>query len=454
MAGLLLAPTVFAAAPTAAAARPASRPSGNRSAQATSSPAPRSSHVRSAHAAPSGAATTSPAAAPPAAAASPSEAVPPSESVPPSDAVPTSTPAACPQGRASIDRSPLQSTWPQRRLRFQRVWPITMGRHVVVAVIDSGLDAGNPQLRDAHIRRGINVTVDPPSHEVSDCVGHGSEVAAIIAAQQTPGSAFLGIAPQATLLPIKQSRDAHDELGAVFLARALRAAADAGAQVANVSVTAPTATQGLVAAVRYARRKGMVIVASVGNDQGTGNQPLYPAALSTRFDNVIAVSASDAHDGVPPFPESGPYVDIAAPGLDFQVPAPGSGFVDVNGTSFAAPYVTGTVALMLSADPQLTPAQVRDRLEATADPPPVSVPSPLYGYGVVDPLLAVTAVRAGTGRPPSPSAGAPLPAPAAAPPVDHSTRHVALAVGAGLLGLAVVVLIGAAVLRGSTATRR
>lgn len=329
-----------------------------------------------------------------------------------------------------------------------------MGEHVLVAVIDSGLDPGNPQLRGADIRRGINVTVDPPSHDVTDCVGHGSEVAAIIVAQQRSGSAFLGVAPRASLLPIKQSRDTHDARGAVFLARALRAAVDAGARVANVSVTVPTRTAQLVSAVRYAQRKGMVIVASVGNDQGGGNQPLYPAALSTRFDNVIAVSACDARDAVPAFPESGPYVDIAAPGLDFQVPAPGSGFADVTGTSFAAPYVTGTVALMLSAHPHLTPAQVRDRLEATADPPPVSVPSPRYGYGIVDPLLAVTAVRAGTGPLPVASAGAPLPARVAAPPPDRSTAHVALAVGGGLLGLATLVLIGAAVWRGSLAGRR
>ena len=329
-----------------------------------------------------------------------------------------------------------------------------MGQHVLVAVIDSGLQAGDPQFRGADIRPGLNVTVDPPSHDVTDCVGHGSEVAAIIAAQQVQGSAFLGVAPQATLLPIKQSREAHEPRGAVFLARALRAAADAGARVANVSVTAPSRTADLVDAVRYARRKGMVIVASVGNDQGGGNQPLYPAALSTSFDNVIAVSASDVHDGVPPFPESGPYVDLAAPGIGFQVPAPGSGFDDVTGTSFAAPYVTGTVALMLSAHPQLTPRQVRDRLEATADPPPVSVPNRLYGYGIVDPLLAVTAVHAGSGPLPSRSAAAPLPAPAAAPPIDRSAQHVALAVGFVLLGLTVLVLIGAAVLRGSAAVRR
>lgn len=428
---LLAAATLAAAPPGSGAAAPAK--AADPQAAATRPSAVRTPHARTSNAPPAGAAATPQA---PAARSS------------------TEPAPACPHGRTTIDRGPLQSTWPQRRLGFQRVWPITMGEHVLVAVIDSGMQAGNPQFRGADIRPGLDVTVDPPAHDVPDCVGHGSEVAAIIAGQQMAGSAFLGVAPQATLLPIKQSREAQDPHGAVFLARALRAAADAGAQVANVSVTAPTRTAGLVAAVRYARRKGMVIVASVGNAQGSGNQPLYPAALSTRFENVIAVSASDVHDAVPAFPESGPYVDIAAPGIGFQVPAPGSGFDDVTGTSFAAPYVTGTVALMLSAHPQLTPRQVRDRLEATADPPPVPVPDPRYGYGIVDPLLAVTALHVSAGSLPSRSAGPPLPAPAAAPPIDRSTQHLALAVAFGLLGLTVLVLIGAAVLRGSAAARR
>ena len=350
-------------------------------------------------------------------------------------------------------RVPLTHLWPQQQLEFQRAWPVSTGRHVLVAVIDSGLNPHHPQLRGADIRAGINVTVDPPDRDVTDCVNHGTEVASVIAAQQTRDSAFLGVAPDAQILPIKQSRTRNDKLGAVFLARAIRAAVAAGAQVANVSVTVNTPTPALVAAVRAADRAGMVIVAAVGNDQQTGNRPLYPAALSPDFSNVIAVSASDETDAVPPFPESGPYVDVAAPGIGYEVPAPGKGYAQVTGTSFAAPYVTGTVALMLGAQPVLTPAQVKRRLETTADPPPVAVPDPRYGYGVIDPFLAVTSVHADNRPPASATPGPPLPARAAPPPPDRHLQHLALGVGLGLLGLAALVVAGAAVVRGSRPAR-
>lgn len=345
--------------------------------------------------------------------------------------------------------------WPQQQLGFENVWPITRGAGVVVAVIDSGLDTSNPQLRHLHLLPGVNTA---NGDNARDCVGHGTEVTAIIAARPRANSPFAGVAPDATILPIKQTYDTvgGDAKGTpASLARGIDAAVDGGARVANVSVVTKVDDPQLRAAVRRANNAGMIIVAAVGNDGQTTNHPMYPAAYSPRYPNVIAVSASVANDTVPGFPEHGRYVDVAAPGAGYTMPAPGGGFTEASGTSFAAPYVTGTVALMLAAHPHLTPAQVRDRLEQTADSPPVATPSPLYGYGVVNTALAVTAVLDDAATSSVTPRPAPLAAPAAPTPPDRHLQHLATAVALILLALAALVAVATAVVRGSaTAGRR
>jgi type VII secretion-associated serine protease mycosin len=360
-----------------------------------------------------------------------------------------------PRGSCHIDtpHAHLATTWPQTRLGFQSAWPITEGAGVRVAVVDSGLTADNPQLNGIKLGRGRNVI---GRSGTTDCVKHGTEVTAIIAAQQIRSSAFVGVAPKATIIVIKQTDKTNDGSGTpLSLARGIDAAVAARAQVANVSVTISRDDPTLRRAVRRAHRAGMIIVAAVGNEGQHGNAPTWPAAYSTAFDNVIAVSASNRADMVPPFPERGSYVDVAAPGIGYQVPAPGGGFDDVSGTSFAAPYVTGTVALMLAAKRDLTPAAVRRRLELTADSPPtVTVPDRRFGYGIVNSYLAVTAVLGPRRTASSPPPASPIPAPAAPVPPDRHVQHVALATAAVLLVLAALIVVGAAVLRRGGEGRR
>lgn len=343
--------------------------------------------------------------------------------------------------------------WAQRRLNFQRLWDITEGQNVTVAVIDTGLDTRHPQLAGMTVRPGNDVVDN--LHTTRDCDGHGTAVTSIIAAQPSSSSAFVGVAPQATIVAIKQTNTQDDKSGnAETLARGIDAAVNAGAQVANVSVSVTNPTPQLRAAVQRAASVGLIIVAAAGNAAQNGNPTTYPAAYSTQFPNVIAVGATDSKDVAAPFSETGGYVDIAAPGAGVVAAAPVRGYVKLDGTSFAAPFVTGTVALLLAAHPDLTAAQVRDRLEATADAPPASVPNNRYGYGIVNPYLAVTAVRSGAGAPATRHAAAPLPPPVVPHPPSHHLEHVALAVAAILLALVVLVLVAAAVLRGARIGRR
>jgi membrane-anchored mycosin MYCP len=355
---------------------------------------------------------------------------------------------------------PLAGTpWAQNRLDFQHAWSITTGQGVVVAVIDTGLDRRHPQLRSVHVAQGVDVISGAPrQHNVRDCDGHGTGVTSIIAAQRVQGVSFAGVAPGATIVPIKQTNTRSDRSGtAAGIARGIEAAIAAHARVANISVTVTTPTAALRAAVTRAARANLVIVAAAGNDGQSDNFAAYPAAYSTRFPNVIAVSASDAQDAIGKFADTGDYVTVAAPGVGVETPAPIQGYLSQDGTSFAAPYVTGAVALVLAAHPELTAAEVRNRIEATADRPPATVPDAHYGYGIVNPYLAVTAIRDDAIAVPNASSAPPLPARAAAPPADQHLAHVALASAVLLLVLAVLAVLaatGAAVLRGARSSTR
>ncbi len=347
--------------------------------------------------------------------------------------------------------------WAQTRLGFQRVWPITTGAGVTVAVIDTGVDAGppprgatyHPQLRGVHVRAGTNVVSSTPSGSTVDCDGHGTMVTSIIAAQPVAGEPFAGVAPGATILPIKQTESSHDNNGdADGIGRGIEAAIAAHARVANLSVFVLTPSPLLERAVADAARAGLILVAATGNSGQNGNPRTYPAEYSRKYPNVIAVGATDAHDTIAPFSEYGDYVDITAPGAQVETASALTGYLRNDGTSFAAPFVTGTVALMLAAHPELSAAAVRDRLEATADAPPASVPDQRYGFGIVNPYLAVTSIRADAAPPASTAAAPPVPVRAAPPPPDRHLQHLALACAAALLGLAALVAVGAAVLRG------
>jgi type VII secretion-associated serine protease mycosin len=368
-------------------------------------------------------------------------------------------PAAALPGDCSVQGGgpPSATLWAQQRLKFQQVWPVTRGQGVLVAVIDSGLDTQNPQLRTLRPLPGRDVIDQPgfPVDSTRDCKGHGTEVTSIIAALPSPGSSFLGMAPGVTILPIKQTNTDGDQTGTwEGIARGIDAAVAAHARVVNISVTSPNTGPQLADAVQRAAAAGLVIVAAAGNDGAGNDLPAYPAAYSTRFPNVIAVSATDAADQVADFSQTGAYVTVAAPGVGVEVPAPITGYVRVDGTSFAAPCVTATVALMLAAHPGMTPIQVRNRLEATADPPPATVPDRKYGYGIVNPYLAVTSVRSDSPVASSSAVGPPVPARAAPAPPDRHLQHVALGAALALVGLAAIVIAGAAVLRQPAPGRR
>jgi membrane-anchored mycosin MYCP len=389
----------------------------------------------------------------------------------------------------------------QQMLNIDQAQHFSTGRNVTVAVIDTGV---NPhpflETHDRLVNGGDYILGD--GNGLIDCDGHGTIVAGIIAADtrgpQGQNTAFTGVAPDAKILAIKhtsthyeaqndQNRSAGDLL---TLAEAIRYAADRpDVKVITMSVDeclpitqksalASESAEELQAAIHYAvQDKDKVVVAAAGNLQSNGtdqngqqtslcsnvpqnnapdpnqvNQLQIPPVYS---DDVVSVGSVDPTTGEPsPFSVAGPWVTIAAPGQFITSVDPGRGGtglsnetveggqqISLQGTSFAAPYVAGVIALVRSRYPKLTARQVVYRIEATAQhPSSESGRDPQVGYGIIDPVAALTAAIPGqNGVPANPGRSVPAALPTAQVK-DWTPVRVALIGSVGGVALLLVVL--------------
>jgi type VII secretion-associated serine protease mycosin len=338
--------------------------------------------------------------------------------------------------------------WAQRRLAPERAWDLTRGANVIVAVVDTGVDGATPQLA-GRVLRGSDLITSGGRGD-TDCFGHGTFVAGIIAASPAAGAGFVGIAPEARILPVRVTNE-DEGLPDVFAA-GIRTAVDAGAKVINVSASTTAHDARLVEAVEYAESRDVVVVAAAANVSGSANsgefQPAYPAALPS----VLAVAAVDATGQRASFSQPGPYIGLAAPGADVTSVGPGGpGHWQGSGTSYAAPFVAGVAALVRAYRPGLTAAQVRHRLKVTADRP-TTVPDPSLGWGIVNPHAALATVlpeegSAGGSVHAQPSARRPL------LPSDDRAGPLLVLLGAGAM-LIIVGLAGLLAVLGPSGQRR
>ncbi|MFF0742073.1 type VII secretion-associated serine protease mycosin [Streptomyces sp. NPDC004111] len=308
--------------------------------------------------------------------------------------------------------------WALQRVLLDELWRQSTGKGVRVAVIDSGVDTKNAQLKPAvDVSSGRNVlppgikddqgTPIPRGNEsgTTDTVGHGTKVAGLIAARPARGTGFVGLAPGATIIPIQQN-DAEGHGNAITLATAIEHAIAKRAQIINISQDTANATEPtpiLRRAVDKALSQGIVIVASAGNDGLGGNvKPTYPAS----YPGVLAVAASDRNNERAAFSQSGDFVGVAAPGVDMVSTVPGGGHCADNGTSFSAPYVSGVAALLRAKHPDWTRQQIVTQIQQTAER---AVPGHdrLVGWGVVDPVRALTEDEHPPPATPAPDTGPP-----------------------------------------------
>lgn len=284
--------------------------------------------------------------------------------------------------------------WALQRVLLDQLWQNSgRGAGVLVAVIDTGVDDQNPQLA-GKVQDGGTLLLDPNTGQpvgpaTQDTVGHGTKVAGIIAASPRAGVGFVGLAPNARILSIRQNDDAGSG-NVLTMARAVDDAVADGAKVINISQdvrgTDPdggfTDSGTLKSSIDNAEAHNVVVVAASGNDGLEG--PTYPAAYPT----VLAVGASDRNNERAAFSEYGDFVKVAAPGVDMLSTVPGGGQCVDNGTSFAAPYVAAVAALLCGEHPGWTAQQIRTRIEQTAQRTGRG-PDEYLGWGVVDPVKAV-----------------------------------------------------------------
>jgi membrane-anchored mycosin MYCP len=333
-----------------------------------------------------------------------------------------------------------QKPWTQDRLTPARAWQLSTGEGVTVAVIDSGVQATAPQLA-GQVLPGFDV-VGNTGRGDSDCAGHGTFVAGIIAARSMPGIGFTGVAPGVKILPIRQAVASKDGT-ASGMAQAIRIAVRAGASVINVSSSSFFDSADLRDAVAFAEAHDVLIVAAAANEAASGNPKSYPAS----YPGVIAVGAIGPDGQRGDFSETGDFIDLVAPGVDvLSVAARGNGHLVGQGTSFAAPFVAGVAALIRSYYPKLSARAVKRRLELTADHPGTRLPDPQLGYGVVNPFAAVSTVIPNEGAVgPADAVPQRIPLPKPAADTDQRTWTVVWVFALGALGLAVLASILAVV---------
>ncbi|GGV62227.1 type VII secretion-associated serine protease mycosin [Streptomyces griseoloalbus] len=290
--------------------------------------------------------------------------------------------------------------WSLEAMHTQEAWQTTKGEGVTVAVLDTGVEADHPDL-DGNVLTGEDLVGFGASEGDRAWARHGTAMAGIIAGHgHGPGNAdgVMGIAPEAKILPVRVILEDGDPSRAKArstrgnaLAEGIRWAADHGADVINLSLGDDSASAhpepGEDEAIQYALRKGVVVVASAGNGGENGDHVSYPAA----YPGVIAVTAVDRYGTRAPFSTRRWYATVSAPGVDVIIADPDHKYYEGWGTSAAAAFVSGAVALVKAAHPELTPAQVKRLLEDTARNAPADGRDDSRGFGFIDPAAAIEA---------------------------------------------------------------
>lgn len=351
------------------------------------------------------------------------------------------------------------------RLKMESAWNFTTGRaEVVIAVLDTGVDAAHPDLAgslwtnpgevdDNGLDDDGNGFVDDvhgwdfadDDNDPADDYGHGTHVAGIAAARINNAIGIAGMAGGATIMPVDVFRGG---IGAYAdLIQAIVYAADNGAHIINMSLGAPSYSRGEEAAVDYAWARDVVLVAAAGND--ARSDLFYPAAHA----HVIGIAATTAADARASFSNYGSFVAVSAPGVAIYSTLPRERYGYLSGTSMAVPHVAGLAALIRSLNPALRNDEVCALIESTADDLGALGRDDFYGFG------RINAARALAAAPPPPTPE-PSPAPRPSPtPLWPPGCHEALTDGGfeenptvawGLEGLAAVLALSTPAPSGGT----
>ncbi len=326
------------------------------------------------------------------------------------------------------DAGATRSQWAMLRVAPEHAWTYSRGGGVMVAIVDSGVDATLPEFA-GHVTVGADIAAGTGRGD-TDCLGSGTALAGIVAARSGNGG-MVGMAPDATVMPVRVA-PTGTAVSEADQASAIEVAVSAGAKVialgGYVDPARPTVSSAIESAVHHhdvvvvggapTRAPGTVAGAGTATPPGTG-------VLRAGAIGIDGAAGASYQPGT---------VDVVAPGVDVAgLGLNGTGQFQGSGTQYAVAFVAGEAALVRAMYPNLTAAQVIRRIEATADRMGPTAPDPTYGWGLIDPGVAVTRVIPDEGRQPGPASSAPK--------RDGSAHRTAVLVIVAFLALLLIILL-------------
>lgn len=270
------------------------------------------------------------------------------------------------------------NAWHLSKMQLPIAWDTAKGNGVVVAILDSGVNRYHNDLA-ANMVEGWNSVSQ--NSDTADINGHGTKVAGVVAATSDNNTGVTSIAWQTSIMPIRITNDSTGYAYWSDVANGLIWAADNGADIANISYQVSNSST-VTNAAQYLRNKGGLVVASAGNGGSDLNC----------IDNasIVTVSATDSADNKASWSDYGNCIDVAAPGVGIWTTTKSGGYSAPSGTSFASPVTAATLALIKSANPNLSNDELENILESSADKTKSSGEfSIFYGHGRVDAAAAV-----------------------------------------------------------------
>jgi thermitase len=267
------------------------------------------------------------------------------------------------------------SEWHLGKISAPQGWAVETGSpDVPIAILDTGVDPDHPDL-SAKLLPGYNFY--SRNGDTTDVHGHGTAVAGSAAAISNNDVGVAGVAWENPILPVRIA-DPQGTATHATMALAIAYAVDQGAKVINLSFGGTGNSTTLQNAINDAWNRGAIVVAAAANSNTS--TPYYPAACA----NVIAVSATTSSDTRASFSNFGNWVDVSAPGVNILSTSNGGGYGYWSGTSFSSPITAGLAALIFSANPALTNAQVVDILTLNGDDLGTPDFDPYFGHGRIN----------------------------------------------------------------------
>lgn len=261
--------------------------------------------------------------------------------------------------------------WHLPRISAPAAWDMKKTEAVIIAILDSGVDSGHPDLRDV-LTPGWNFFDNTAN--TSDVTGHGTAIAGTAAAAVNNGVGVAAIGWGCRIMPVRVS-DTNGYASLSAIANGLVWSADQGVRVASVSFRASGSLTVSQAAQYFQSRGGVVAISA-------GNQGVFDSAADNPY--VLTVSATDDNDGLAPFSNTGNNIDLCAPGLNVVTCARGGSYGSGSGTSYSAPLVSGIAALVIGSNPSLSGIEVQNILKGATDDLGPAGWDPTFGAGRVN----------------------------------------------------------------------